>query len=45
MVALGADLVLGFPLPGAWTNSRGTYNCLRQAMQAGLEVKKLVYSV
>lgn len=34
MVALGADLCLAFPLP----QSRGTYDCMRRAREAGIPV-------
>jgi hypothetical protein len=33
MVDLGADLCLGFPLPG----SRGTYDCMERARKAGIK--------
>ena len=35
MVDLGADVCLGFPLEG----SRGTYDCIRRAEDAGIPVK------
>jgi len=35
MVSLGADLCLAFPLP----SSRGTYNCMRLAREAGIPVR------
>ena len=34
MIALGADLVLAFPLPG----SVGTWDCIRRASAAGIRV-------
>ena len=37
LARLGADVVLAFPLPG----SRGTWNCVRQALKAGLVVRVL----
>lgn len=36
MVALGADLVLGFPLAGDRKRSRGTWDCLDKAEAAGI---------
>lgn len=39
MVALGADLVLAFPLPGARSLSRGTWDCVDRARIAGLRVE------
>jgi hypothetical protein len=39
MVALGADLVLAFPLPGDRKLSRGTWNCVDTARKAGLTVE------
>lgn len=35
MVDLGADVCLAFPLP----QSRGTYDCMRRAEEAGIPVK------
>lgn len=35
MVSLGADLCLGFPGP----NSRGTWDCLRKAVDAGIPTR------
>lgn len=35
MVSLGADMCLAFPLP----SSRGTYNCIRLAREAGIPVR------
>jgi hypothetical protein len=35
MVDLGADICLAFPMPG----SRGTWDCVRRAEQAGIPVK------
>lgn len=39
MVALGADLVLAFPLPGSRELSRGTWHCIAAARKAGLTVE------
>ncbi|WP_280186250.1 MULTISPECIES: SLOG family protein [Nocardia] len=39
MVALGADLVLAFPLPGDRSLSRGTWHCVDAARAAGLRVE------
>ena len=39
MVALGADLVLAFPLPGPRTRSRGTWDCVKRARAAGIPVE------
>jgi hypothetical protein len=39
MVNLGADLVLAFPLPGARSLSRGTWDCVDRARIAGLRVE------
>jgi hypothetical protein len=35
MVSLGADLCLGFPGPG----SKGTWDCLRKAVDAGIPTR------
>lgn len=39
MVALGADLVLAFPLPGPRSRSTGTWDCVKRAEAAGLPVE------
>jgi hypothetical protein len=45
MVALGADLVIAFPLPGPRERSRGTWDCIDRAEAAGItvEVKELEF--
>lgn len=39
MIAAGADLFLAFPLPGARSRSRGTWNCVRAARAADIPVE------
>ncbi|WP_052372155.1 SLOG family protein [Nocardia otitidiscaviarum] len=39
MVALGADLVLAFPLEGSRERSRGTWDCVDRARAAGIPVE------
>lgn len=39
MVALGADLVLAFPLEGPQNRSRGTYDCIKRATEARIPVE------
>lgn len=39
MVALGADLVLAFPLEGPRNRSRGTYDCIARATAARIPVE------
>jgi hypothetical protein len=45
IVALGADLVIAFPLPGPRERSRGTWDCIDRAEAAGIpvEVKELEF--
>lgn len=35
MVAMGADVCIGFPMPG----SKGTWDCLKRAVDAGIPVE------
>lgn len=35
MVAMGADVCIGFPMPGA----KGTWDCLKRAVDAGIPVE------
>jgi len=39
MVDAGADLVLAFPLPGPWSRSRGTWDCVGAAEAHGIPVQ------